>query len=218
MIALQEISLGHRAWPYATAGVDPVRKIPPATWEILERALVPPPFAFGLLPWLFLIVRDPQVRALLGSPSAAQAPLFGCSHFVVFARNITMSAADVETFIHRATDGHTAQHGAFRVYSVSRSREGSNGARGISVEEWTARQAYVALGDLMASATLLGVDACPIDGFDPAQYDEVLGLAAKGYATVCACALGYRATDRLDAAADTTVFHLGGDNWLPRNP
>jgi nitroreductase len=201
MTSLREMALGQRAWPYATAGVDQVRKIPAATWQIIERALVPPPCAYGLLPWVFVVVGDLGVRAQLRPPSAAQALLLGCSQLVVFARNTTMSSADVEKFIHRDTEGHMAQHGSFRVYSVARSRECGGEARGISVEEWTARQVYVALSDLMTSANLLGVEACPMDSFDPAQYDEVLGLARRGFSTVCACALGYRTNDLQDAAA-----------------
>jgi len=208
MISLREISLGHRTWPYATAGVDPVRKIPPSIWTILERALVPPPCAYGLLPWVFLIVGDPQVRARLLSAATGLEPLSGCSHFVVFARNTTMSEADVEKFLHRATAGHSAQHGAFRVYSVARSREGGGDARGISLEEWTGRQAYVALADLMTAANLLDVDACPIDGLDPAEYDEALGLTAKGYSAVCACALGYSANGERNAHLPQTPIFL----------
>ena len=58
--------------------------------------------------------------------------------------------------------------------------------------QWTARQAYIALGNLLTSAALLGVDACPMEGFVPAEFDQVLGLPAQGLAAVVCCALGYR--------------------------
>jgi nitroreductase len=69
-----------------------------------------------------------------------------------------------------------------------------NGPRGKIAHEWAARQAYIALGNLMTCAAVLGVDACPMEGLDPAEYDRVLDLTGSGYATVVACALGYRAT------------------------
>jgi nitroreductase len=59
--------------------------------------------------------------------------------------------------------------------------------------EWATRQTYIALGNLMTAAALLGVDTCPMEGLSPAEYDQVLNLHGSGYATVVACALGYRA-------------------------
>jgi nitroreductase len=71
-------------------------------------------------------------------------------------------------------------------------------AERMSVEErcaWNARQAYIALGQLMTAAAVLGIDACPMEGISASAYDRILGLEASGYATVVACALGYRSAD-----------------------
>ena len=68
-----------------------------------------------------------------------------------------------------------------------------NGPRGKTAHEWAARQAYIALGNLMTAAAVLGVDACPMEGLVPAEYDKILKLEGSGYKTVVACALGYRA-------------------------
>ena len=69
------------------------------------------------------------------------------------------------------------------------------------VTQWATLQAYLALGNLLTSAGLLGVDACPMEGFVPAEYDKVLGLSEQGYASVVCCALGYRAaTDKYATA------------------
>lgn len=70
-----------------------------------------------------------------------------------------------------------------------------NGPGAATIDQWAARQAYIALGNFMTSAALLGVDTCPLEGLDPAAYDAILGLEAQGYATVCACAAGYRSAD-----------------------
>ncbi len=59
-------------------------------------------------------------------------------------------------------------------------------------QEWNARQAYIALGNFMTSAALLGIDTCPLEGFDPAKYDEILGLSEQGMAVAVACGAGYR--------------------------
>ncbi len=69
-----------------------------------------------------------------------------------------------------------------------------------------ARQVYIALGEFMTSAALLGVDACPMEGIDPPKFDEILGLAAKGYNALCACAAGYRAADDKYAVSPKVRF------------
>ena len=63
------------------------------------------------------------------------------------------------------------------------------------LDAWMAKQVYIALGQFMTSAAVLGVDTCPMEGIEPQKYDEILGLAAKGYGALCACAAGYRAAD-----------------------
>jgi nitroreductase len=75
-----------------------------------------------------------------------------------------------------------------------------NGPRGKVAHEWAARQTYIALGNLMTCAALLRVDACPMEGLAPAEYDRVLNLHGTGYSTVMACALGYRAANDKYAA------------------
>ena len=70
-----------------------------------------------------------------------------------------------------------------------------NGARRAVAAEWMARQCYIALGNLMTSAAILGVDTCPMEGLDPKKYDQILGLENAEYRTIVACAVGYRDVD-----------------------
>jgi nitroreductase len=62
------------------------------------------------------------------------------------------------------------------------------------------------MGNLLTSAALLGIDACPFEGIEPAKYDEILGLKGTGYATVSACPVGYRADDDKYASAPKVRF------------
>jgi nitroreductase len=72
--------------------------------------------------------------------------------------------------------------------------------------QWAKLQTYIALGQLMTSAALLGVDACPMEGIIPAEYDRILGLSEKGLTTSVACALGYRSGDDKYATAPKVRF------------
>jgi len=188
-------------WRSATKKFDPARKIPADTWTTLEQVLVHSPSPYGVQPWRFIIVRDPQLRDTLKPLTIDRPQLTDCSHFVVFARKNVLTEADVDKLVDRTTAVGDRPHGALRGYHDTMVGDMVKGPRSRWVKEWTARQTYIALGNLMTAAALLGVDACPMEGLDPASYDEVLGLAAKGYSTVCACALGYRAADDQCASA-----------------
>ena len=63
------------------------------------------------------------------------------------------------------------------------------------LREWAVRQVYIALGNFMTCAAVLGVDTCPMEGIEPANYDKILGLDGTEFETVVACAAGYRAAD-----------------------
>ena len=69
-----------------------------------------------------------------------------------------------------------------------------------AIDAWSAKQVYIALGTLLTSAAMLGIDACPMEGIEPAKYDEILGLDKKGFATLMIATLGHRAAD--DPAAN----------------
>jgi nitroreductase len=71
---------------------------------------------------------------------------------------------------------------------------------------WARNQTYIALGNLLTSAALLGVDACPMEGFDRAQYDEILGLKDQGYGSAVIATLGYRASGDQYAKAAKVRF------------
>jgi nitroreductase len=64
-----------------------------------------------------------------------------------------------------------------------------------TLDGWQEHQIYIALGQFMVSAAVLGIDTCPMEGIEPEKYDEILGLAGSNYATVVACAAGYRRQD-----------------------
>jgi nitroreductase len=66
------------------------------------------------------------------------------------------------------------------------------GPRAETAHFWAQRQAYITMGFLLETAALRGIDACPMEGLDPVQYDKILGLAGSDFATVAAVALGYR--------------------------
>ncbi|HZF01257.1 MAG TPA: NAD(P)H-dependent oxidoreductase [Methylomirabilota bacterium] len=193
-------------WRYATKQFDPKRKISAQDWATLEEALLLTPSSGGLQPWKFIVVTDPAVRAKLTPASYGQAQINDASHLVVFASKNNFSEADVDAHLQ-----NVARIQGVPVETLAPLRGMLVGGIVQSQDEagrnaWARNQTFIALGNLLTSAALLGIDACPMEGFDRAQYDEILGLKVKGYASAVIATLGYRATTDKYAAAPKVRF------------
>src|ERR1700690_692446 len=180
-------------WRYATKFFDATKKIPADTWRTLEQALVLTPTSYGLQPYKFLVISNSAKRAELLPHSWNQKQVVDASHFVVFTARTEMKEADVDKLIQRTTDLRKLPADALNAYRGMMLGDVVNGPRGKIAHEWAARQSYIALGNLMTAAAVLGVDGCPMEGLVPAEYGRILQLHGSGYAPVVACALGYRA-------------------------
>ncbi len=179
-------------WRYATKQFDPSKKIDGATWSALEEALVLSPSSFGLQPWKFLIITDQAVKEKLVPLSWGQRQLADASHVVVLAVKHPIDASDVSRHVGRISELHNTP--LEKLSGLEKMVAGfiAKPPYPLEIREWSTRQVYIALGTFMTSAALLGVDTCPMEGLDPAGYDEVLGLSGTGYYTVVACPAGYR--------------------------
>ena len=179
-------------WRYATKAFDVNRKIPADTWRALEQSLVLSASSYGLQPYRFLIVADSAKREELLPHSWNQRQVVDASHFIVFLARTTISNSDVDRLIQCISKVRNVPAESLRDYRDMMVGDLVQGPRSHSAQYWAAKQAYLALGNLLTSAALLGVDATPMEGFNPAEYDRILGLPGTGYAAVVACALGYR--------------------------
>lgn len=184
--------LEHLKWRYATKQFDPSKTISTEIWTALEDSLVLTPSSYGVQPWKFLVVTSSELREQLKPFSWNQSQVTDCSHYVVFTIRKNLTAEHVDRFIARTAEVRGGTVDAIAGYRNVIVSDVIHGARSFNVNEWAARQAYIALGNFMTSAALLGVDTCPMEGIEPAKYDNLLGLPAKDLTTVVACAAGYR--------------------------
>jgi nitroreductase len=182
-------------WRYATKVFDPGKKIPTDLWQTLEHALALSPSSYGLQPYRFLVIQDAAKRAELLPHSWNQKQVVDCSHYVVFTGRTQMTEADLDRFLALTSRVRNIPTETLSAYRGMMMGDLVNGPRGKIAHEWATRQAYIALGNLMTCAAVLGVDACPMEGFVPAEYDRVLGLENSGYASAVCCALGYRSAN-----------------------
>ena len=182
-------------WRYATKVFDPDKKIPAGTWAALEESLVLTPSSYGLQPWKFLVITDQALRESLVPHAWRQRQVADCSHLVVMAVKRRMTEADIDKFIHRLAEVRGGTGDALAGYKKMMMGDVVTGERSGWAGEWAARQAYIALGQFMASAALLGVDTCPMEGFVQSKIDEVLHLSDEGLTTAVLCPAGYRSAD-----------------------
>lgn len=184
-------------WRYATKRFDPARSIPEDKWKALEESLVLSPSSFGLQPWRFIVVSDPATRKALVPVSWGQTQPADCSKYVVFAALNRVTEDTIDHYVRRMASVRGVTPESLAAYRGMMTGTILNPS--FDVINWTRRQAYIALGNFMTSAAMLDVDTCPMEGIDPAKYDEILGLAGGDFRTVVACAAGFRAGDDKNA-------------------
>ena len=179
-------------WRYSVKRFDPERRIPAQTWSALEEALVLSPSSMGLQPWRFVVVQDAGLRTRLAEASWDQRQPVECSHFVVFAARRGLDATDVERHVVRTAEVRGVSRDSLKGFEAMLHGGTGKGREAGILDTWMAHQVYIALGGFITAASVLGIDTCPMEGLEGPKYDEILGLKDSGYATLCACAAGYR--------------------------
>ncbi|MFN3926702.1 MAG: NAD(P)H-dependent oxidoreductase [Pseudanabaenaceae cyanobacterium] len=179
-------------WRYAVKKFDPGKKIPPEIWSALEESLVLAPSSFGLQPWKFYVITNPEVRQQLLPHSYNQRQVVDASHLVVLAINKNPTPEYIDRYMQR-----TAEVQGIPVESLEKFGNVIKDyvKSGIDINLWVSKQTYIALGQYMVSAAMLGIDTCPMEGIVPDKYDEILGIAGTDYHAIVACPAGYRAED-----------------------
>lgn len=201
-------------WRYAVKLFDPARVIPSETWDALETSLQLTASSYGMQPWKFIVVQDPELRKELRAASWNQKQVTDCSHFLVFAHHPEVEEADIHRFLDAFSAARAIPRQNLDRYGQVIAGDVITGPRRSMISEWTARQCYIALGNFMTSAALLGVDTCPMEGLSNTRYDEILGLDKTRFRTVVACAAGYRSPE--DKSATATKMRYPKDELFER--
>jgi nitroreductase len=200
----QLVAVQHRR--YATKRYDDTRKIPADQWRALEEALLYSASSTGLQPWKFVVVTNPEVREKLLPKSWNQRIIVTASHLVVLAAREELGEEDVRR--------HVANFVKIRNLSPDEAAQllerqsGILKRPGLDAFRYASYQVYIALGNLLTSATLLGLDSTAIGGFEPDAYDEILGLKGTGYKSVVVAAVGYHAADDSNATLAKVRFPI----------
>lgn len=190
-----ETLLQQLRWRYAVKKFDPARKISAEDWQTLEHALVLTPSSFGLQPWRFVVITDQATKDKLVPMSWGQRQVAEASHVVVFAVRQPLTESDVDRHVVRTAEVHGKPVESLAGFKKMLMKSLVPPPAEFDIHHWAGLQAYIALGNFMTAAAMLGIDTCPMEGIVPEKYDELLGLPSEGYATVVVCVAGYRAAD-----------------------
>lgn len=182
-------------WRYAVKKFDAAKKISAPHWQALEDSLILTPSSYGLQPWKFIVVQNPEIRAKLLPASWGQKQVVDCSHFVVLTSRISLDEKYVDGFLAEVAKTRGVAVETLAGYRKGIAADLLTGPRNKIINEWAIRQVYIALGNLMTCAAMVGVDTCPMEGIDPVKYDAILDLENSEYRTAVACAVGYRSSD-----------------------
>lgn len=205
--------LEHLNWRYATKSFDAHKKVSDADWEILENSLLLAPSSFGIQPYKFIVVTDQATKEKLLPAAYGQTQVTDSSHLVVFAYKKTLTDADIDHYVERIIEVRGTPPEMLADYEGVMKNAAKQAVEGGTVETWNSRQAYIALGFLLETAALLKIDATPMEGFDAAQFNEILGLS--DYSAVVICAVGYRNAEA-DYLANEAKVRFPKDELIQR--
>ena len=182
-------------WRYAVKQFDASRKIPAETWQALEQSLVLTPSSYGLQPWKFLIITNQDLHEKLVPHAWNQRQVADCSHLVVMLSKTNINSADIDVWIKQISNVRGTSTEQLSSYRNMMTGDIVSGPRSKYAAEWAARQVYIALGQFMLAAASLNIDTCPMEGFIPEKFDEILELKGTDWTTTVICPCGYRSID-----------------------
>jgi nitroreductase len=178
-------------WRYATQVFDKEKKVSEEDIHSILEAARLSPSPFGIEPWKFLVIENPELRAKVGK----QPKMTEASHLIIITyrtdvlENITKERLERTAKIQNQKIEEL--DGLKKSIETTIQKKYTEG----NLEHWVRSQSYIPLGIMIETASLLGVDNGPMEGFDPQTVDEVLGLKEKNLKSLTMLALGYRGED-----------------------
>ena len=183
--------LENQNWRYATKKFDATKKITDADLAFLKEAIRLSTSSYGLQPYKVFIIENPELRAKLVAASYGQAQVADASHLLVFANELNFGEAGIDQLATTICKTRELPLEAIQGY-VDYMKGNITGLPEEVRNIWTAKQTYLALGNLLNAAAELHIDVTPMEGFVPAQVNEILGLDALGLNATLLAPIGYR--------------------------
>jgi len=192
-------------WRYATKLFNPEKKINQEQLTMILETLRLSPSSYGMQPWKFILVNNLDLKLKIKEASYGQPQATDASHLIVLTIKKDIDAKLIESYIN-----FVASEKDIPVSKLEGFESMIKGSfQNKTVEElkgWATHQLYLAAGTLLTACATLEIDACPMEGFDKAKVDEILGLNDLGLESRLLIPIGYRSTEDKSASAKKLRF------------
>ncbi len=181
-------------WRYATKKFNPEKKVSAEDLETIKEAVRLSASSYGLQLYKVLVIEDPNLRAKLKEASWGQSQITDASQLFVFCNYTDVNDQHIDDYLDLKSEVQGVDRQGLVDYG-NMMKGAVSGMTDVIKSAWTARQTYIALGNLLAACASLRIDACPMEGFEPAKYNEILGLTEKGLNAAVIATVGYRSEE-----------------------
>jgi len=181
-------------WRYATKRFDSSKKISTENLEKLKEAIQLSVSSYGLQLYKVIIVENAALREKLKPASWGQDQITEASHLVVFCNYTNVKDKHVDDFLNmvaKSQDMEVKNLSGYGDFMKGKIKEMTTSES----FNWTSRQTYLALGNLLSACAELKIDSCPMEGFEPEKYNEILGLYKQGLNAAVIATIGYRSNE-----------------------
>jgi len=176
-------------WRNATKAFDPSQPVDQLKLDVILRSIRLSPSSFGLQPFFVKVIKDQTTKEQLRVAGWNQVQFTTAPYVLVFVARADVGRR-ITDLIELARQESPERAATLPMYE--------NMMRGFTekfdertIVSWSQRQAYIALGFAMAACAELGIDCCPIEGFEPEEFNRILNLGRNEHASV-ALPIGYR--------------------------
>lgn len=178
-------------WRYATKKFDTTKKVSKEDLETLKEAIRLSASSFGLQPYRVIIIENPELRAKLQSAAWGQSQIVDASQLIVFANITNFGETEIDSYLANITKTRGLPADALKGYGDFMKSKILTLPEDVR-NNWTSKQTYLSLGNLLNAASELKIDVTPMEGFEPEKVNEILGLGKLGLNASLLATIGYR--------------------------
>lgn len=185
-------------WRYATKKFDDNKLIPNYKIEILNQAFNLTATSYGLQPIKLVVLSNKDLQKDLVQYSMNQKQIAQASHVLVFCIVDIVDKDYIVDYFKRIKQIRNTPDNILNPFKEFLIEDFKNQTQE-KIDDWSTKQAYLAMGNLLTVCAVEGIDACPMEGFSPSDYDRILKLKDHGLSSVLVMPIGYRAEDDMFA-------------------
>jgi nitroreductase len=178
-------------WRYACKKFDTEKKLSPEQVDTLVKAFNLTATSYGLQPMKLQVITNTDLREKLFANSFNQAQVKDASHLFVIAAKTNMNQSDIDAYFDLIDDLRATPKELIAPYRAHLTNWVASESEN-NMDIWARKQTYIALGNLLNVCAVIGVDSCPMEGFDANAYDEILNLKETDYTTSLVLPVGFR--------------------------